>query len=109
MKWCHLQHFIEPSRKAAEGSVYEPPTINGEKVKVQFYLYVNITYLIDEQIHLSTFFTFNLSLIGTAPVPELTKDFWNSPEFVRSFMGDYGFRTDIEPKVTSTEQSVLRK
>ena len=55
------------------------------------------------------FFTFNLSLIGTAPVPELTKDFWNSPEFVRSFMGDYGFRTDIEPKVTSTEQSVLRE
>ena len=55
------------------------------------------------------FFTFNLSLIGTAPVPELTKDFWNSPEFVRSFMGDYGFRTDIEPKVTSIEQSVLRE
>ena len=24
-------------------------------------------------------------------------------------MGDYGFRTDIEPKVTSTEQSVLRE
>ena len=24
-------------------------------------------------------------------------------------MGDYGFRTDIEPKVTSIEQSVLRE
>ena len=27
--------FIEPSRRAAENSVYEPPTKNGEKVKVQ--------------------------------------------------------------------------
>ena len=37
--------FIEPSRKAAEGSVYEPPTRNGEKVKVQFYLPVKYNLL----------------------------------------------------------------
>ena len=37
--------FIDPSRKAAENSVYEPPTKNGEKVKVQFYLPIRFTLL----------------------------------------------------------------
>jgi len=37
--------FVEPSRKAAENSVYQPPTRNGEKVKVQFYLPIRFTLL----------------------------------------------------------------
>jgi len=37
--------FIEPSRKAAENSVYQPPTKNGEKVKVQFYLPIRFTII----------------------------------------------------------------
>ena len=46
---------------------------------------------------------------GQAPKPVLTKDFWNNPSFVRSFMGDYGFRSEIEPKISKSEQSVLRE
>lgn len=37
--------FIEPSRKAAEGSIYEPPKRNGEAVKVQFYLPIRFSLL----------------------------------------------------------------
>ncbi len=37
--------FVEASRKAAENSVYQPPTRNGEKVKVQFYLPIRFTLL----------------------------------------------------------------
>lgn len=37
--------FIQPSRKAAEGSVYEPPTRNGKPVKVEFYLPVRFSML----------------------------------------------------------------
>ena len=37
--------FVEPSRKAAEGSVYEPPTRNGKPVKVEFYLPVLFSML----------------------------------------------------------------
>lgn len=43
------------------------------------------------------------------PQPELTKEFWNNPEFIKSFMGDYGFRTEIEPRVTKSEQNTLRE
>ena len=32
------EEFVEPSIKAAEESIYEPPMRNGERVKVQFYL-----------------------------------------------------------------------
>ncbi|MBU62041.1 MAG: hypothetical protein CMI26_06025 [Opitutae bacterium] len=42
-----------------------------------------------------------------APEHRLTRDFWTSPEFVRSFMGDYGFRTEVEPKVTRNEQQMI--
>ena len=37
--------FVEPSRKAAEDSIYEPPRRNGEAVKVQFYLPIRFTLL----------------------------------------------------------------
>ena len=37
--------FVEPSRKAAEDSIYEPPKRNGETVKVQFYLPIRFTLL----------------------------------------------------------------
>ena len=37
--------FVEPSKRAAEGSFYEAPTRNGEAVKVQFYLPVRYSLL----------------------------------------------------------------
>ena len=60
-----------------------------------------------------TLYASSLTLAGlaafSAPDYRLTREFWHSPEFVRSFMGDYGFRTEIEPKVSRTEQQVLRE
>ena len=44
-----------------------------------------------------------------APQPELTKEFWNNESFIRSFIGDYGFRSEIEPKVSKSEQFTLRE
>ena len=38
-------------------------------------------------------------LAAKAPPPELTQDFWNDPAFVRGFMGDYGFRSEVEPRI----------
>lgn len=43
------------------------------------------------------------------PSYELTQDFWNSPSFVRSFMGDYGFRTEVEPRISKSEQFILKE
>jgi TonB family protein len=37
--------FVEPSRKAAENSIYEPPKRNGEAVKVQFYLPIRFSLI----------------------------------------------------------------
>ncbi len=39
----------------------------------------------------------------------LGRDFWSSPRFLRSFVGDYGFRPEIEPRVDRHEQDLLRK
>tara|TARA_B100001057_G_scaffold38008_1_gene34278 strand:- start:2600 stop:3967 length:1368 start_codon:yes stop_codon:yes gene_type:complete len=47
--------------------------------------------------------------LGFAPDPSLTKDFWNSPQFVRSFMGSYGFRSEIEPRISRSEQFILQE
>ena len=49
------------------------------------------------------------ALFAKAPVPELTQDFWNDPAFVRGFMGDYGFRSEVEPRVDKAEQFILRE
>jgi len=46
---------------------------------------------------------------GFAPEPTLTKDFWNSPQFVQGFMGSYGFRSEIEPRISKSEQYLLRE
>ena len=54
-------------------------------------------------------FSSALSLISRAPAPELTQDFWNDPAFVRGFMGDYGFRSEVEPRIDKAEQFVLRE
>lgn len=37
------------------------------------------------------------------------QDFWRDPGFLQSFMGSYGFATDIEPRVTRQEQELLRE
>ncbi|MEK9772044.1 MAG: tetratricopeptide repeat protein [Opitutae bacterium] len=52
---------------------------------------------------------FPLAVIGKAPPPELTQDFWNDPAFVRGFMGDYGFRSEVEPRIDKSEQFILRE
>jgi len=55
-------------------------------------------------------FAFPLLLsFGFAPDPALTTEFWNSPPFVRSFMGSYGFRSEIEPRINKSEQFILRE
>lgn len=33
-----------------------------------------------------------------------TADFWNNPEFVKTFMGNYGFRSEVEPKFNNLEE-----
>ena len=50
-----------------------------------------------------------VSVHGFAPDHELTKDFWNHPHFVESFMGSYGFRSEIEPTISKAEQYLLRE
>ena len=59
------------------------------------------------------FFLFSLSsiisLFGKAPSYQLTSDFWNNPTFVQSFMGDYGFRSEVEPRITKSESFILRE
>ena len=52
---------------------------------------------------------YTLPLLGSVPSYELTKDFWNNPHFVKSFMGDYGFRSEIEPRYSKSEQGILRE
>lgn len=47
--------------------------------------------------------------LANAPSHELTIEFWNSSHFVRSFMGDYGFRSEIEPKISKSEQFILQE
>ena len=49
------------------------------------------------------------ALFAKTPLPELTQDFWNDPAFVRGFMGDYGFRSEVEPRVDKAEQFILRE
>ena len=50
-----------------------------------------------------------LLAISKAPTPELTQDFWNDPTFVKGFMGDYGFRSEVEPRIDNSEQFILRE
>ena len=48
-------------------------------------------------------------LTADAPSHELTAGFWNSSHFVRSFMGDYGFRSEVEPRISKSEQLILQE
>jgi len=48
-------------------------------------------------------------LSARAPAPELTQGFWNDPAFIRGFMGDYGFRSEVEPRIDKEEQFILRE
>ena len=50
-----------------------------------------------------------ITAFGKAPTFQLTNDFWNNPTFVRSFMGDYGFRSEIEPRISKSESFILRE
>ena len=47
---------------------------------------------------ITLFFFCSHFVFALPPKPELTQDFWNNPSFVKSFMGDYGFRSEIEPQ-----------
>ena len=53
--------------------------------------------------------SFPLLIWAKAPLPELTQGFWNDPAFVRGFMGDYGFRSEVEPRIDKAEQFILRE
>lgn len=50
-----------------------------------------------------------IGLAGRAPAPALTQGFWNDPAFIRGFMGDYGFRSEVEPRIDKEEQFILRE
>ena len=50
-----------------------------------------------------------VSIFGKAPSFQLTSDFWNNPTFVQSFMGDYGFRSEVEPRISKSESFILRE
>jgi tetratricopeptide (TPR) repeat protein len=52
---------------------------------------------------------FSFLTLAKAPLPELTQDFWNDPAFVKGFMGDYGFRSEVEPRIDKSEQFILRE
>ena len=52
---------------------------------------------------------FALVVMGKAPPPQLTQDFWNDPAFIKGFMGDYGFRSEVEPRIDKSEQFILRE
>jgi tetratricopeptide (TPR) repeat protein len=46
--------------------------------------------------------------LSAAPF-ELTRDFWRSQAFRDNFMGSYGFRTDVEPRITSEERDFFQE
>ena len=58
---------------------------------------------------MSTLFAGVSGLSARAPAPELTQGFWNDPAFIRGFMGDYGFRSEVEPRIDKEEQFILRE
>ena len=101
--------FIKPSREAAEGlhlRITQKKRCSGQGSILptgpfQFAQIMNRA--------IQFFLLFPSLLAGMAPKPELTRDFWNNPSFVRSFMGEYGFRSEIEPKISRSEQEVLRQ
>ena len=55
------------------------------------------------------FLSLIVSIFGKAPSFQLTSDFWNNPTFVQSFMGDYGFRSEVEPRISKSESFILRE
>jgi Flp pilus assembly protein TadD len=44
---------------------------------------------------------------GPVPASNPLAAFWNSPEFVKGFMGGYGFNSAIEPQFASTNESAF--
>ncbi len=58
---------------------------------------------------LAIYIGLSFAIQAKAPPPELTQDFWNDPAFVRGFMGDYGFRSEVEPRIDKAEQFILRE
>ena len=61
------------------------------------------------------FFLIALAILFAAPAAGAdnaglpVEDFWRDAAFLESFIGSYGFATDIEPRVTRQEQDVLRE
>ncbi|HVR35385.1 MAG TPA: hypothetical protein VMS21_05985, partial [Methylomirabilota bacterium] len=43
----------------------------------------------------------------TGAAPDTFQEFWRDPEFVKRFMGGYGFQADIEPKFQSPEEEAF--
>lgn len=38
----------------------------------------------------------------------LSSEYWRNPEFVKNFMGSYGFDTDVEPRITAEEGKLFK-
>ncbi len=36
-------------------------------------------------------------------------EFWKNPEFVKQFLGSYGFLTDVEPRISADEQKLFKE
>lgn len=43
----------------------------------------------------------------TAQVYPLSENTWSNPEFVKRFMGSYGFNTELNPSITSEEKTLF--
>ena len=102
--------FAESSKTAAESSVYEPPMRNGEPVNdsILSSYSVHLTRKINEKHLFFSFLLIILSLFGKHLLYQLTSDFWNNPTFA-NFMGDYGFRSEVEPRISKSESFILRE
>jgi len=52
--------------------------------------------------------TVNSAVLAEDALP-LTQNSWDKPEFVKRFVGSYGFRSETEPTITSEESEVFQE
>jgi len=55
-----------------------------------------------------------LALAATSPsliaqVFPLSENTWSNPDFVKRFLGSYGFNTDVNPSITTEERAIFEK
>ncbi|MGE9294047.1 MAG: tetratricopeptide repeat protein [Puniceicoccales bacterium] len=47
-------------------------------------------------------------VVSAAPTSAYAQQFWSNPEFIKRFLGSYGFNSQIEPEVTDDEVELFR-